>query len=330
GDNNRRRKDMEILNIGDKTVQIDIASELSAYHFDNARWTANKLIASSPFRDDRAPSFFVNLSGELAGVWGDSGALEYESASGNFIKLIALLRGISYEESADYLIEKYGTLYEIKPDEPIRLRPISLRKPIRKVRTLDNPITQAVSPYLLKRGISEEVQSLAGVGYDEQYRGFTAIPWMTEGGDIATVFYRRTAGKQFFYNAEGTPKSRLVYGIERAEESAVIVEGPIDALSWETAGMSAIAVGGASLSRDQAEIIKRSRIKRLYLGGDNDGQGAKLNEQVADEMRGYAELLTISYNKEKDANDVLIRQGVDGLRSIIREAEPLTAFQIRV
>src|SRR5699024_7043544 len=102
----------------------------------------------------------------------------------------------------------------------------------------------------------------------------------------------------------------LVYGIERAEESVVIVEGPIDALSWETAGMSAIAVGGASLSRDQAEIIKRSRIKRLYLGGDNDGQGTKLNEQVADEMRGYAELLTISYNEEKDANDVVIRQGV--------------------
>src|SRR5690625_94614 len=259
---------MEILNIGDKTVQIDIASELSDYRFDNARWAADKLIASSPFRDDRAPSVFVTLLGGLAGVWGDSGALDYEYASGNFIKLIALLRGISYEESADYLIEKYGALYEIKPDEPIRLRPISLREPVRRAIAIDNPITQAVSPYLLKRGISEEVQRRACVGYDEQYRGFTAIPWMTEGGDIATVFYRRTAGKQFFYNAEGTPKSRLVYGIERAEESAVIVEGPIDALSWETEGMSAIAVGGASLSRAQAEIIKRSRIKRLYLGGD--------------------------------------------------------------
>src|SRR5699024_11841984 len=101
---------MEILNIGDKTVQIDIASELSDYHFDNARWTANKLIASSPFRDDRAPSFFVNLSRELAGAGGDSGALDYEYASGNFVKLIALLRGISYEVSADYVIDRYGPL----------------------------------------------------------------------------------------------------------------------------------------------------------------------------------------------------------------------------
>src|SRR5699024_1558149 len=253
---------MEILNIGDKTVQIDIASELSDYHFDNARWQSDKLIASSPFRDDRAPSFFVNLSGELAGLWGDSGALDYEYASGNFVKLVALLRGISYEESSDYLIEKYGALYEIDPYERTRVRPISLRVPTRRAFALDNPITRAVSPYLLKRGISEEVQRRAGVGYDEQYLEFPAIPWMTEGGAIATVFYRRTAGKQFFYNAEGTPKSRLVYGIERAEERAVIVEGPIDALSWETADMSAIAVGGASLSRDQAEIIKRSRIKR--------------------------------------------------------------------
>src|SRR5690625_5266948 len=210
---------MEIVNIGDKSVRMDIADELSAYHFGNARWQSDKLIAASPFRDDQAPSVFVNLTGDLAGVWGDSGAIDYEYMSGNFVKLIALMRGISYEESADYLIEKYGTLYEIKPGEPIRLRPISLRDPVRRAIAIDNPITQAVSPYLLKRGISEEVQRRAGVGYDEQYRGFTAIPWMTEGGDIATVFYRRTAGKQFFYNAEGTPKSRLVYGIERAEES---------------------------------------------------------------------------------------------------------------
>src|SRR5699024_3685488 len=146
------------------------------------RWQSDKLIASSPFRDDRAPSFFVNLSGELAGVWGDSGALDYEYASGNFVKLIALLRGISYEESSDYLIEKYGALYEIKPDEPIRLRPISLREPVRQVKTLDNPITQAVSPYLLKRGITEEGQRQAGGGYDGQYGGCTAMTWMTEGG----------------------------------------------------------------------------------------------------------------------------------------------------
>src|SRR5699024_1011132 len=250
-------------------------------------------------------------------------------SSGNFVKLIALLRGISYEESADYLIEKYGALYEIKPDEPIRLRPISLREPVRRAIAIDNPITQAVSPYLLKRGISEEVQRRAGVGYDEQYRGFTAIPWMTEGGDIATVFYRRTAGKQFFYNAEGTPKSRLVYGIERAEERAVIVEGPIDALSWETAGMSAIAVGGASLSRDQAEIIKRSRIKRLYLGGDNDGQGAKLNDQIRKEMSGYVEMYSVDYGEEKDANAVLVRQGVSGLRSIFNRAIPIRAIHLR-
>src|SRR5690625_4272080 len=133
----RGRGTLTIINIRGHSVQIDIADELSAYHFDNARWTADKLIASSPFRDDRAPSFFVNLSGELAGAWGDSGALDYEYASGNFVKLIALLRGISYEESADYLIEKYGALYEIKPDEPIRLRPISLREPVRHVKTLD-------------------------------------------------------------------------------------------------------------------------------------------------------------------------------------------------
>ena len=153
---------------------------------------------------------------------------------------------------------------------------------------------------------------------------------MTEGGEVANVFYRKTSGKQFFYNDEGTPISRLLFGIDRAQEEAVIVEGAIDALSWETAGYSALAVGGAHMSRDQVELIKRSPIKRLYLGGDSDKQGAKLNAQVEKELRGYVETFTLDYGKEKDANDALLHQGVDGLRSIINRASPIRAIQIRV
>src|SRR5699024_477507 len=207
--------------------------------------------------------------------------------------------GISYEEAADYLIEKYVVLYEVKPGEPIRIERPSLRKSRRRIKAINNPIIQATSPYLTRRGISAEVQAEAGVGYDEQFRGFTAIPWLTEGGEVANVFYRKTSGKQFFYNDEGTPISRLLFGIDRVNAVAVICEGAIDALSWEPAGYSALAVGGAHMSRDQIELIKRSPIKRLYLGGDSDRQGAKLDAQVAEELRGYVDMFTLDYGKER-------------------------------
>ena len=318
---------MTILNIRGHSVQIDIESELREYGFGhNARWTPDKLIASSPFRDDNTPSFFVNLTGEYAGTWADSGSIDEQYSRGNFVALIAHLRGESYEEAGDYLLEKYGTLYEIKPDEPIRLARPKLRKGRRRILTIDNPIKQAVSPYLVRRGICPRVQELYGVGYDEEHFGFTAFPLRTETGKVANVLYRSTRGKRFFYAREGTPKNRLLFGADIADEIAILNEGIIDALSWETLGYSALAVGGASISSDQIEIIKRSRIKRLYLGGDNDEQGRNLNARAAEALRGYVELYTIDYGKEKDANDALLRQGIQYMHDIYERAEPIRAI----
>ena len=321
---------MEIIKIRGHDVEIDIAEELSQYDFGyNARWTADKLIASSPFRDDNRASFFVNLTGEYAGTWADSGAIDYEKARGNFVSLIAHLRGISYDEAGDYLLEKYGSLYEAKPGEPIRLPSPKLREPFRYTYIEDNPVTQATSPYLLSRGITAEVQALYGVGYDERHRGFTAIPWHY-GGRLANIKYRSTRGKYFFYADVGTPINRLVYGIDQAEETAVICEGEIDAMSWRVAGISAVAIAGAHISREQVEIIKRSSVKRLYLGGDNDEQGRKFNEQVKREISGYKRVYTVDYGEEKDANDVLRHSGVRELKAIIDRASPIQTIHLRI
>lgn len=319
----------EIVHINGQSVQVDIAEELSEYQFDNERWTADKLIASSPFRDDMAPSFFVSLTGEYAGVWGDSGAYDEEYSSGNFVSLIAKLRRISYEEASEYLLEKYGVLHAIKEDEPIRIKRPQIKSIFKTVIIDESPIIEAVSPYLISRGIDEQVQQDVGLGYDKDHRGYTAIPWKTEGGKIANIFYRSTRGKRFFYRANSTPKNRLLFGNERTEETAVLTEGVIDAMSFDVAGISGISVGGARLSDFQAELIKRSGIKTLYLGGDNDEQGRALNEQAKRKLRGYVELYEINYGKEKDANDVLLRHGAAELRSIVERAKPIHAIRVR-
>lgn len=318
---------METIRINGRTIQLDVADELSEYDFDNARWTSDKLIASSPFRDDMAPSFYVNISGDSAGTWGDSGTNE----RGGFAELIGLLRGTDREEAGDYLLAKYGELGVYNPDEPIRITSVKLAEGVRKHRILpDTIVTQATSPYLSKRGISADTQVQIGVGYGDTARGYTALPWHDSLGRIANVKYRSTAGRGFFYAKGATPISRLVYGINHAEDDCVIVEGEIDAMSWHEAGISAIAVGGAQFGRDKAEIVKRSKIKRLFLGGDNDEQGRLLNRMIAEGMRGYVEMYEIDYGAEKDANDVLLIEGAQHLRDIIANARPIRAMEIHV
>lgn len=331
---------MAILNIRNHSVQVDIESELREYDFGHkARWTSDKLIASSPFRDDSAPSFFVNLSGEYAGTWGDSGALDEQYSRGNFVALIAYLQGVGYDEAEEYLLDKYGVLYEMNPDssEPIRIKAPKLEdNRIKRIDLDADIITQATSPYLTSRGISAEVQRKFSIGYGEDIPGYTAFPWYDTSERLSSVKYRSTRDKKFFYEKGATPVSTLVYGLDffagRAGESesdeAVLCEGEIDALSWETAGIPAIALGGAYLSDEQSDLIKRSRIRRIYLGGDNDKQGEKLNAQVVRELGGFVELVEIGHGAHNDANDVLSAEGVEGLVKLTTEISNGNRLQI--
>ena|SRR5690625_96656 len=317
---------MQAIKIRGQELLVDIEEELSAYQFDNARWQSDKLIANSPFRDESRPSFFVNLSGEFAGTWADSGAINDDMASGNFAKLIALLDGIPIEDAERYLIDKYGVGQAHKPDEPIRLKKPSLRLNDR-FKGLDNPVKQETSPYLIRRGISAQVQDLYGIGYDRQYKGFTAFPIFTTAGELASVFYRRSSfnDKRFFYHRDGLSKNQLLYGIHLAEGYAILNEGFIDALSWETLGYPALAVNGARISREQVEMIKRSPIKTIYLAGDNDETGRRLNRQAYEALRGYVDLYLIDYGNKKDANEALLSpDGIQRLNSVFNTAKRIS------
>src|SRR5699024_10328219 len=119
--------------------------------------------------------------------------------------------------------------------------------------------------------------------------------------------------KRFFYEQGGAPRGRLLFGAHVVGDVAILCEGIIDAMSWETAGFSALAVGGARLSRDQAEIIKRSRERKIYISGVNDEQGREFSRQATELLQGYVEISEVDYGEYKDANEVLTQEGVETL-----------------
>lgn len=321
---------MPIIEIKGKQVDVSIEDELRTYPWNRARWSSEKLVACSPFRNDLSPSFFVNLDGKYAGTWADSGAYHTEYASGNFEKLLGFLRGTDEGEAGDYLLKKYGVMYEIKPGEPIRIKAPKLSKPEEEI-ALVSTIKQATSPYLITRGISPEVQAEYGIGYNPMNRGYTALPWhYADTGEIANIKYRSTKGKRFFYEPDAKPVRKLVYGLWQAKEypEVIICEAEIDALSWAMAGFNAVAIGGAHISGKQTELIIREGFDRVYLAGDNDKQGVKFNEQMRKIFRGYAKLFEINYRDKKDANDVLLRHGVQGLIDIFNESKQIRAINL--
>lgn len=322
---------MTVLQIIGKRVDVDVEAEIRQYSWDRERWTPDKLIACSPFRSDSNPSFFVNLE---TGGWADSGGIG-EYTNGNLLTLLGYLRGTSSYEAGEYLIDIYGALYDISEgtegEVSLQIETPKLRSNTPSARQIDGEnITQAVSPYIKSRGISDEVQRMFGIGYGEGHEGFTALPWHTADGRLANVKYRSTGEKRFFYESKATPVTTLVYGIDVARGSSrvVIVEAEIDAISWWTAGIPAIALGGAHINDRQAELIMREGFSEIYFGGDNDDQGRKLNRLLADKLKGTAQLYEIDYGEEKDANDVLLRQGVEGLCESITQATPKHSIRV--
>lgn len=283
----------------------DIRSELEKYDWRRATWKEEKLVACSPFRDDYTPSFYVYLRDTPtapAGSWGDSGTGD----RGNFVRLIALLRGLSEDEAREYLKNQYGTE---EVTEPLTVNIGTIGRP--KSKPLDTSVLNRYKyrhPYLTCRGISEQVQRMMRVGYCREKRAVT-IPWFGPKGELAALMYRKVSGKAFWFEKGGLPLRDLVYGIDviyrRKINHAVLVEAPIDAMYVMTAGFPAIALGGANFSEGKSDVLRRSPLEEITIMADNDEAGQKWKEQAIDKLMGYMKVKAAEFpNKYKDANDV--------------------------
>lgn len=220
------------------------------------------------------------------------------------------MRNETYEETKDYLLLMYSTDYS----GDIKLPPLKL--PLKAARTpLDESLLQPYMfrhKYLEKRCISEPVQRLMGVGYDRQRRAIT-MPWRLPNGSLANIKYRRVDSKVFWYEKGGLPVRDLVYGIDviykKRLDTAVICEGEIDAMSYMTEGIPAIAVGGAAFSDRRKELIVRSPIKNLIISTDNDLAGLQLKEEIIKALCGCITLYIVDLGGYKDSNECLCNGG---------------------
>lgn len=297
---------------------IDVEAELQEFEWPGASWSQDKLIARSPFREDQSPSFFVNLTGELKGVWADSGATDDRYAKGGWLRLIAHLRGISVDEVADEyrgLLTQRSTTTEL-PQFKLGLRSkAAVTKP-----DLDAPAT-APCDYLQDRGISPQVSGALRISYDPARKAIV-IPWFDATGNLVAMKYRSTRDKKFWYAPGGRPISELIYGIDRVHKrqfkTVCVVEAEIDAMSLMTAGFPAVATGGAALGRAKIDVLRGSPVERFIIVPDADGAGERWAAQLESELKGYAEVRVARVGAcvpgVKDANDALMAQGCEGLR----------------
>lgn len=296
--------------ITDHEIDVDVEEELEPYldEFKGYRVRGNKLQACSPFRPEDHPSFAVNLD---TGVFIDSGSSNEDWRKGNFIKLLSFLQGVTYEETEEYLLTKYRTILDDLDSFVLDIR-LETAKPYKTIPTEDLQPYMFRHPYLGRRGISEKVQRAFKIGYDKKGDAVVFV-WHDKDGQPINLKFRSVTDKRFWYSAGGQPIKQHIYGLHFINKlkrtTAVVTESETDALYLWTLGVPAIALGSASLSKKQEELLLNSPIETLVLAFDRDNAGNNAKANVRERLLGKVDLQDFKIAVGcKDVNDMTPEQ----------------------
>jgi len=125
--------------------------------------------------------------------------------------------------------------------------------------------------------------------------------------------------------SKGLEKAGTLLGLDkvRGRESVLLVEGLLDCLLLSSRGLPVVALGGASLSKEQVQALEANKTKRVLLCLDSDKAGQAGMEKAIpllqeEGLKAYVVSLPAGY---KDADELARSQGLEPLHKAMEEAQ---------
>ena len=212
------------------------------------------------------------------------------------------------------------------------------RKPAyRKPEPLQQRPVDPIVEWFSRRGIPQGVLERNGVTpatvympQVEDHVAAVAFPYY-RGDELVNVKYRDRE-KNFRMEAGA---ERVLYGLNDVQpQRCVIVEGEIDKLSVEVAGItSCLSVPDGAPSETAKDYASKftfleadseliESVREWVIAVDNDGPGQRLEDELSRRL-GREKCRRVAWPGDcKDANDVLVSFGPDVLRECIENAQP--------
>lgn len=191
-----------------------------------------------------------------------------------------------------------------------------------------DPPRDGLVNFFHKRGIGPEILTANHIEVREHHVGgesvrCIAFPYFRD-GEVVNVKYR-TADKRFVMESGA---ELTLYGLDniKSGEPLLFVEGEIDKLSAEVAGYVAVSVpNGAGTNLDLLAAVEDKLVvaSKYVLAGDSDAPGVKLQSEIQRRL-GPEKCWRVEWPEDcKDANEVLVKHGVEALRICIEAAKPV-------
>jgi len=150
-------------------------------------------------------------------------------------------------------------------------------------------------------------------------------------GNTYAAKWRAIEGKDF--TAEGAAVTLYLADRITDKSRVVITEGEMDALSYWEAGIEAVSIPSGAIAASTADDAARLRwiaahddlmanAKEIYLAVDMDDPGQITAQELARRL-GKTKCYKVEFPSGcKDANDTLVKVGVDALKATIDKAQP--------
>ena len=135
-------------------------------------------------------------------------------------------------------------------------------------------------------------------------------------------------GKKNFKLSSGAELIWYNYDAILKHDEIIICEGEIDALSFIQAGFdNVISVpNGANIGRMDyfdSSFEDLNKVKSFIIATDNDVKGIELKNDLVRRL-GMEKCKTLSFKQYKDANELLVSEGAETLKSAVADAKFLT------
>lgn len=211
---------------------------------------------------------------------------------------------------------------------------------------------QEMLDYLTKKGYTlAEIREvgIAEIKGDRHYDVFynrLIIPIINNFGEIVG-FGGRLLDKQShipvkYRNTSATPifdKSKIIFGINLLKKKkqksdiryVIMTEGYMDVMALHQAGFdTAVASMGTALTQQQAKAIK-NYTTNVYISYDGDSAGQKATMRGLDILAECGlNVKVVSLPDGLDPDDVIKKYGREGYEKLLRSADTLHAFKIKV
>jgi len=193
--------------------------------------------------------------------------------------------------------------------------------------------------YFANRGIDSDIVNYNRlredmIGFQKGMSKKWAIAFPYYLGDKLINIKYRSLDKDFLQSTGASFKTFYNLNDAMWQDSVIIVEGEIDVLSFQQAGlMNVISVPDGAPNADAKDLTQKfkfidnsveflSGISKFYLACDKDPNGIKLKDELARRL-GKARCSVVDFPTGcKDANDVLVKHGPERLRKCIDDASP--------